>query len=203
MEIQVKDVFCEMCNIGIGSSMTALSQIIGHDIGYTVPDVDGIENYDGMKHWYLKADEYVAGVSLPFDGDIEGMILIIYHVSMVREILEPVFDKPAGLKEISSEMLDMVRETGNLMASSYLSALSVYTMWHLNAGKSAVSMDMAGSMIGEAAGIVSSSDQNVFCIGSRFGLKELEKESCMLLMVKEHSMPEFIETLGGEQCAGL
>lgn len=203
METQIKDILCELCNVGIGSGMAALSHIIDREVNYSIPDADGLKAYSMIADPYLKAENYVAGVSLPFDGDIEGMILIIYKPSMVRVILEQTYGSAPGWKDIGGELLDMVRETANIMASTYLTALSTYTKWNLNAGRSAVTMDMAGSMIGEAAGMVAYEDQDVLCIASRFGLETEEKENCMLMMIKEHSIPGFLETLGGERCAGL
>ncbi|WP_181995711.1 chemotaxis protein CheC [Clostridium sp. AM58-1XD] len=203
MEIQTKDILREISNIGIGSCMTSLSHIIGKEVHYSVSCVSELENYGDMMEWFKRADEHVAGVSVPFNGDIAGSILLIYQPSMADTILTEIFGSIPKWGSMNNEMLDMIQETANIMASSYLSSLSAYTSWHIQAGCSAASTDMVGAMIGEIAGMAVKADNHVLCIGSRFGTEPDSQENCMMMMLYEHSIPGFLEALEEKKCVRL
>ncbi len=189
METQVRDVLRELCNVGIGSSMTALSRIAGREICYTNPGIAGLADHENMETWFQNADDHMVGVSLPFGGELLGMMLLLYDPEMVNVILEPVFGRTPDFKDMESPMTDMVLETANIMASSCLTSMSAYTSWRMTAGRSAVSTDMAGAMLGETASVAASIGGRIFCIGSRFGFMKGSENSCMLIMVDEDSVP--------------
>lgn len=198
MESPVRDVLRELCNVGIGSSMTALSRIAGREICYTSPGISSLRDYRNMEKWYPSADDHMVGVSLPFGGEILGMMLLLCDPEVVEVVLEPVFGRAPDFKDMENPMMDMVLETANIMASSCLMAMSAYTSWSMSAGRAAVSTDMAGAMLGETAGVASSISGRVFCIGSRFGLSKGREKSCMLIMVDEDSVPGSLELLEGK-----
>lgn len=201
VEIQTRDVLREICNIGVGSCMTSLSHLIGKEVRYSVSYSNELEDYGDMTDWFSQADEYVAGVTVPFEGDIEGAVLLIYQPAMADVILSRTFECDPDWENHGDEMLDMIRETANIMASSYLASLSAYTSWHIKAGCSAASTDMVGAMISEVAGRAINADRLVFCTGSSFGTEEEGLGSCMLMMLHEHSIPGFLEALEDEICA--
>ncbi len=119
---------------------------------------------------------------------------------MADVILGRTFACKPDWGNLGSEMLDLIGETANIMASFCLASLSAYSSWHIQAGCSAASTDMVGAMISEVAGRAIQADRLVFCVGSRFGTAEEGQESCMLLMLHEHSIPGFIEALEEESC---
>lgn len=201
MEIQTRDVLREICNIGVGSCMTSLSHLIGREVRYCVSYAGELDNYGEMTDWFNRPDQHVAGVTVPFDGDVEGAVLLIFQPSMADVILEQVFEHKPGVGKLSSEMLDVIGETANIMASSCLASLSAYSSWHIKAGCSAASTDMVGAMISEVAGRAIQADHLIFCIGCRFGTEEDGRENCMLMLLHEHSIPGFLETWEEESCA--
>lgn len=198
IEGQIRDVLRELCNVGIGSAMTALSRIAGREICYTSPGISSLRDYENMEKWYPSADDHMVGVSLPFGGEILGMMLLLFDPEIVDVVLEPVFGRTPDFKDMENPMMDMVLETANIMASSCLMAMSAYTSWSMSAGRAAVSMDMAGAMLGETAGVAASIGGRVFCIGSRFGLEKGGEKSCMLIMVDEDSVPGSLVLLEGK-----
>ena len=181
--------------------MTSLSHMVGQEVHYSVSYASELENYGDMTDWFIQPDQYVAGVTVPFEGDIEGAVLLIFQPDMADVILDRAFGCKPNWRNLGSEMLDMIGETANIMASSCLASLSAYSSWHIRAGCSAASTDMAGAMISEVAGKAIHADRFIFCIGSRFGTGEKGQESCMLIMLHEHSIPGFIEALEEESCA--
>ncbi len=78
MEIQTRDVLREICNIGVGSCMTSLSHMIGREVHYSVSYASELGNYGDMTDWFTRPDQYVAGVTVPFEGDIDGAVLLIF-----------------------------------------------------------------------------------------------------------------------------
>lgn len=193
-ELQMKDVFLEIGNIGSGSCMAALSHMIGREVRYSFPVVMEL-NYDRIAEWFGPEEENVVGVLNPLSGDISGMFLQVYKKEMVSAILEGVLDRKPDQEELDGRMLDLLREIANITASSYLTALSSYTDCRIDLLDSAVSMDMEGAIVTELIGAASHTFGRALCIGSRFLAGCEQGESCMLAIFREESIKRLIKAM--------
>lgn len=189
-----EDIFREIGTIGAGSSMASLAHMIGREMRCSSPVILKME-YDEMADWFGLADESVVGVLIPFTGDIRGMLLQIYRKNVVKVILEGLLDRELNQGEMDGSFLELLRETANIMASSYLTAVAVYSDCRVQVLGSAVSMDMAGSIFTEFCGTAISFG-DVCCIGSRFCEREGNRESCMLLVLPKKAEQYFVKALG-------
>lgn len=194
--LQTEDIFQEIGNIGTGSSMASLAHMAGKEVCYSSPAVIEAE-YGRVTDWLGLEDENVAGVLIPFAGDMTGMILQIYRRNSVGAILNGLLEQDMGGEELDGRLLDLLREVANIMASSYLAALSSYSQCRINVLDSAISMDMAGAILTEVIG-AAGSQGTMLCIGNRFHLKGEDGESCMLTVLPESAVEYFMKALGVE-----
>lgn len=193
-ENRSEDLFRELGNIGAGSSMTSLAHMIGRQVHGSLPVILSAE-YGSMMDWFGRTEENVVGVLVPFSGDLSGLLLQVYRKDMVKAILKGLYGSEADKSEMDGSLLNLLRETANITASSYLTALASYGDWRLDVLDSAVSMDMAGSIITEFSGMAAALGENC-CVGNRFGTDGKDRESCMLLVLPRQTENSFMEVLG-------
>jgi chemotaxis protein CheC len=141
------DALGEICNIGMGHAATALNQMIGKPIRLSIPSVD-LVSLSEVPDKVGGAEQVVAGIFLKIWGDIKGNILLIFPQSSVRSICAML---TGGGKEEGPELSEMhasaLMEVGNIIASSYLSALEKLLEKTLFPSVPAVAFDMAGAVL--------------------------------------------------------
>lgn len=192
------DIFSELGNIGSGSCMASLSHIIGREVRYSKPELVNTD-YESVSAGLGRTDESVAGVLVNYSGEIRGKCLIIFKASMVRAITEGILGAGRELQEFDGRMLDLLKEAANLMASSYLAAVSSYSSCRIHIEAAAVTSDMAGSILAEAA--AGMADHTV-CIENLFGIEPDQMDSFMMVLMYEDSVSQFLKALEVETCVG-
>lgn len=122
-EIQLSAVK-EISNIGLGHAAKALADMTGQVFHISVPSVDSMPVEKAVE--ILGDPESVAlGVYMPFDGDLEGHLALLFPWSSARKLLDLLMgsspESPADVSEIeASAML----EIGNILNGSFLNAIS-------------------------------------------------------------------------------
>ncbi len=148
------DVLREIANIGAGHATTALSEFLSRPISMSVPKVN-ILPFDEVPNVVGGPEELVAGVYLRFEGQAPGsLMLLLRHEDAVKmtgillnKDLETQSDgtnRPIDLGEMEQSAL---METGNIVANSYLNALSSMTKIEVTPSIPALSIDMAGAIL--------------------------------------------------------
>lgn len=194
----LEEIFSELGNIGVGSCMASLSHIIRQEVRYSKPKLVNTD-YESMSADLGRADENVAGVLVNYSGDIEGRCLIIFKASMAGAIAEGVLGENKKLQEFDGRMLDLLKEAANLMVSSYLASVSSYASCRLYVESAAVTSDMAGAILAEAA--AGMTDRAV-CIETLFGTVPDQEDSFMMAVMYESSVSYFLKALEVEACVG-
>ncbi|MDD5347955.1 MAG: chemotaxis protein CheC [Candidatus Omnitrophica bacterium] len=123
-----KDILAEIGNMCAGNATTALAQILGKRIELELPSVEVI-NITKLVH-FLKVDpeEPIIGIHLQIWGGARGNALMIFpkkdSALLIDLLIGPLQETPSSLTEIG---ISALKEVGNIVVSSYLSALSAFT----------------------------------------------------------------------------
>ncbi|WP_033829416.1 chemotaxis protein CheC [Bacillus andreraoultii] len=143
------DILREIGNIGAGNAATALSELLNKKIEMNVPRVQ-VVSFDEMMELVGGPDEVVAAVFLQIDGDLTGNMFFLLPVKKATIFIQQLtgmmdfsFDNPS-IPEIA---LSAFQEMGNILAGSYLSALSDFLQMKLLPSVPAVGIDMFGAII--------------------------------------------------------
>ncbi|MFH1002436.1 MAG: chemotaxis protein CheC [bacterium] len=118
------DALKEISNIGIGHAATSLSQLLGKKISMSVPKII-LTPITEVTNVIGGPEELVIGIYLKILGQAKGSILIIFPQDSASSLLNLLTGK--GLKDISELDLNAqsaLKELGNILSSSYLTALS-------------------------------------------------------------------------------
>jgi len=115
------DFLRELSNIGVGHAATALSQLIGRQVGMRVPKVT-IVDLSSVPELMGGSERIVSGVYLQVLGDARGGILLIFPDESSKALLKLLLK---GEEDPLSEMgMSTLKEVGNILASSFLSGLA-------------------------------------------------------------------------------
>jgi len=145
-EVQL-DALKEICNIGMGHAATALNQMIGRAIHLTVPEASIVPLHE-IPGMIAGPDEIVAGIYLKIWGDIQGNLLFIFPQQSTLALCTLLTGLPPDKDLILSEMhASALREIGNILASSFLTALTQLLGKTLIPSIPGVAFDLAGAIV--------------------------------------------------------
>lgn len=137
------DALREVGNIGTGNAATALSQLLNKKVDMTVPSINIVPFNDIFKN--IGADQPVVGALVRILGDTPGNILFVFE----KETALNIVYKLTGEK--SEELTEMgnsaICEIGNIISSSYMSAISRFTGLFITPSVPAVTYDMLGAIL--------------------------------------------------------
>ncbi|WP_017471906.1 chemotaxis protein CheC [Amphibacillus jilinensis] len=145
------DALKEVGNIGSGNAATSLSMLLNHKVDMKVPAVR-IVDYNEMMELVGGPDKLIAAVFLRIEGEAPGNMFFVLSPeeaeTFVKQmtgsedfsVQEPPFDEMA---------MSALQEMGNILAGSYLSALSDFINVLLQPSVPLLTIDMAGAILAE------------------------------------------------------
>lgn len=145
------DTLKEVGNIGSGNAATALSQLLNKKIDMHVPSVR-IVGYDEMMDLVGGPDELITAVFFRIEGEAPGNMFFVLSPKEANSFVQQL----TGITDFSvtdnasDEMaLSALQEIGNILAGSYLSALSDFIDILLQPSVPILTIDMAGAILTE------------------------------------------------------
>lgn len=141
------DALREICNIGMGHAATALNQMIGRPIELSIPETTLVPLCE-VPELMGGTEKVVVGIYLKIWGDIQGNMLLVFPRESARALLSMLTGGPPEEELLLSEMhSSALREIGNILASSYLSALERLLGRTLIPSVPGLAFDMAGAIV--------------------------------------------------------
>jgi len=141
------DVLREIGNIGAGNAATALAKIINKKVNMEVPKVKILEFKD-VNEMLGGAENLVAGILLKVTGDLKGSILFMMDIKAAHILVNILMGKPVdNVEEFGEIEFSALKEVGNILAGSYLSALSSLTKLMIMPSVPDIAIDMAGAIL--------------------------------------------------------
>jgi len=93
-------------------------------------------------------EDLVAGVYITVEGDIPGHALLLFPYESALHLVDLILSQPIGTTTRLGEMEEsVIQEIGNIVTSSYLTALSDYYRCSLLPSPPGVAIDMAAAVI--------------------------------------------------------
>lgn len=192
------DVLREIGNIGHGNAATALSQMLGKPVDMDVPDVRLLDLNETVE--YLGGPEnLILGILIELGGEVNGMLLYALEESFASEMIEAVLGKkPESITALDEMELSFVGEIGNILAGSYVNALSALTGLTANISVPTINADMAGAILSVPAVEFAARGSRVLFIDDRFRLGSAGIKSNMILIPELGSLERIFTQLGVE-----
>jgi chemotaxis protein CheC len=165
------DVLKELGNIGAGNATTALSKLINAKIDMRVPKVN-LLGFSELAKAMGREEEIMVGILLLLEGDVEGMMMFLLDVSSARALVNSLMGKPSddASDDINFDEMEFsaLREIGNIITGSYLSALSDMTRLTIVSSVPSLQIDMAEAILSIPAIEFSKIGDKVLLIQTQF-----------------------------------
>lgn len=144
------DVLREIGNIGAGNAATALAKMLNKKVDMDVPKAKILEFKD-VSDILGGAEMLVVGILLKVTGDLTGNIMFILSLEAAHSLVDLLMGNTAAnsdeAQEFSEIELSALREIGNILAGSYLSAMSTLTNLNIMPSVPDMAIDMAGAIV--------------------------------------------------------
>lgn len=144
------DVLREIGNIGAGNAATALAKMLNKKVDMDVPKAKILEFKD-VSDILGGAEMLVVGILLKVTGDLTGNIMFILSFEAAHSLVDLLMGNTTAnsgeAQEFSEIELSALREIGNILAGSYLSAMSTLTNLNIMPSVPDMAIDMAGAIV--------------------------------------------------------
>ncbi|MBO5618275.1 chemotaxis protein CheC [Pseudobutyrivibrio sp.] len=189
------DVLKEIGNIGAGNATTAIANMLGLRIDMSVPEVAFLPVED-LGSAIGSEDEIIVGILLGVEEDIDGSMMFLMDMPSAHHIVNKLMMRDDSYNEPFDEMdLSAIKEVGNIIAGSYLSALSGLTNLTIVPSVPFVAVDMAAAILSVPAVQFGIFGDNALMINTDFS-DDLGIKGHFILMPEEDSYAKILTALG-------
>lgn len=196
LEAMHLDVLKEIGNIGSGNATTALSQMLNTMVDIEVPVVE-ILDFQQAIDAAGGPEKIVAGILVGIKGDIDGMIMFLFEKELVSVITETFFGhQTENLVAIDEGEKSALHEIGNIMAGSYVNAISQLADMFIDVDVPNMAVDMLGAIMSAPAAQMGQMGDKLLYIDNNIVLGNVNVRSKMLLLPTIDSLGNLLGKLG-------
>ena len=192
------DVLKEIGNIGAGNATTAIASMLNLTIDMKVPKVElrAVEDLGGA---ICPEEETIVGIFLEVQHDISGSMMFLMRLNSAHYLVNRLMGGMGGSDLESGEFSEMelsaMKEIGNIIAGSYLSALSTMTNLVITPSVPYIAVDMAAAILSVPAIQFGQFGDNALLIETEFG-DDVMMEGYFILLPDEDSYDKILQSLG-------
>ncbi len=191
------DVLQELGNIGAGNATTAIASMLSIRVNMNVPKVELLE-VSKLGASICPEDEIIVGIFLEIQMDIEGSMMFLMRLDSAQYLVNKLMMRDASYQGEFDEMdLSALKEIGNIIAGSYLSALSTMTNLVISPSIPYLAVDMAASVLSVPAIEFGQYGDHALLIQTEFG-DEVMINGYFILMPEQQSYDKILKGLGLE-----
>ena len=189
------DVLKELGNIGAGNATTAISNMLNLKVDMKVPKVQFLD-FQELPTAISAEEETVAGIYLEVENDIGGSMMFLLKMESAHYLVNRLMGRPDDYMEPFNEMdLSALKEIGNIISGSYLSALSTITKLIITASVPYLAIDMAAAILSVPAIQFGQYGDKALLIATEFG-DDITIEGFFILMPDIDSYDKILASLG-------
>lgn len=189
------DVLKEIGNIGSGNATTAIASMLDLRLDMKVPKVE-LLSFQEFGTAISEEEETIVGIYLGLEQDIEGSMMFLMKLEAAHYLANRLLGRDPDYNEEFSEMdLSAIKEIGNIIAGSYLSALSGMTNLTISPTIPYVAIDMAAAILSVPACMFGQYGDNALLIQTEFG-DDMMIEGYFILLPELDSYDKILSSLG-------
>ena len=190
------DVLREVGNIGSGNATTALSSMVGKMIDIEVPKVEVLDFNDAIEA-VGGPEKVIAGILIRINGDIDGMIMFLFEQNLISLIEQTFFgEAPESIFSLNEAQMSALTEMGNIMAGSYVNAISQLAGMTIDVEVPVMTIDMLGAIMSVPAVEMGEMGDKLLFIDNNMIIDKTSIQSKMLLLPTIDSLDNLLGKLG-------
>lgn len=189
------DVLKEIGNIGAGNATTAISNMLNLKVNMDVPKVEFMKVQE-LPTAISAEEETVVGIYLEVESDIGGSMMFLLKMGSAQYLVNHLMGRPDDYAEEFNDMdISAIKEIGNIISGSYLSALSTMTNMIITSSVPYLAIDMAGAILSVPAIQFGQYGDNALLIQTEFG-DDVKIQGFFILMPDVESYDKILTSLG-------
>ena len=188
-ELQL-DALSELANIGAGTAATALSQMLGQEVMLNVPRALALPLADAVAA-AGPAGEIVTSVVIPLEGDMDALVVLLIPGQDAATLCS-LLGVEAGT-EVGESALS---EIGNILAASYMNALSGMTGLSLALCPPQLATDLLASIVASLLALTAAENDTALMLDTALDLAEQPCALSFLLIPLAGSVTTLLVPLG-------
>ncbi|MEG0189568.1 MAG: chemotaxis protein CheC [Lachnospiraceae bacterium] len=190
------DVIKEIGSIGTGNAATALSGLLSKEVKMTLPSVS-IQGYNDSINTLGNPEEIVAAVLVRMSGEMNGLMLFILKLDFINVVIEELLkEKVDDYSQLSVIEISALEEIGNIVISSYISAMSKLTDVSINLTVPEIAVNMLGGILSVPMVEFGYETDKLMMIEGTFIVDGNELKSNLLMMPDIESLNFLMKQLG-------
>jgi chemotaxis protein CheC len=193
------DAIKEVGNIGTGNAATALSMMLDKKVEISVPQVKVIP-ISKIPFLFENPEEVVCSVKMELKEDMTGEILLVFDPKTVKALARVLTGMEiTDITEMDEFTSSMMKEIGNIMCGSYITALAGFTNLFINPEPPELIVDMISAIISEISiPLALAGEENILLVETIIEIEGLEEalQGYLLLVPSVDSLEKLLKALG-------
>jgi len=189
------DILREVGNVGAGHAATALSRLLNRRILMTVPRAFVIPLREAPD-LVGGAETLVVGIYLSVTGDAPGHMLFFAPLESAMALVEVLMGPQEDITEMARSALE---EVGNILTSSYLTALSDFTGLLVVPTPPLIAVDMLGAILSTVLVEVGKASDYVLVVETEFQDAGRALSGYMVFIPEGIALTTILRSLGERQ----
>lgn len=192
------DALKEIGNIGAGNAATALAQMINSKIDMNVPQI-AVLPFSEVPDLIGGPDVHAVGIYLNVTGKAPTNILFLLTVDKACFLLDMLMGRSPGTTDpnnLSELDCSAMMEVGNIIAATYLNALSMFTQMSFTPSVPALGIDMAGAILGAILAQYGEIGDHVLLLDTQFNKGDRDVVGHFFLLPEPGSLDTILTALG-------
>ena len=191
------DVLKEIGNIGAGNATTAISDMLGLRLNMEVPQVK-LLSFQELGSAVSAEEDTIAGIYLELHNDLEGSMMFLLKMDSAHYLVNRLMGRAEGYEKPFDELdLSALKEIGNIIMGSYLSALSSMTKMVIAPSVPFLAIDMAAAILSVPAIQFGQYGDDALLIETEFG-DDVKLNGFFILLPEPDSYGKILSALGIE-----
>jgi chemotaxis protein CheC len=184
------DALGEISNIGAGNAASALSQLLGVTVDLGVPSASLVPLARASEQ-VGPAEREVVAVLTGVHGAIGACVLLVFSNAAASSLCETL-----GVDAQTEMGMSALQEIGNILTSSYVTAIGTLTGMTLEPSPPAGARDMLGALVDGVLALASSSGDAVLLVQTAMWLEGVEAEFAFLFVPERGGVQSMLGALG-------
>ncbi|MEA1960041.1 MAG: chemotaxis protein CheC [Bacillota bacterium] len=192
------DALKEIGNIGAGNAATALAQMVNTKIDLNIPRVS-ILPFDDVFEYLGGADLPMVGIFLGVTGSAPCNILFLMPVEKAWILVDMLMGRNPDEKqdmEFGEMDISAMMEVGNIIAATYLNALSMFTQLQFYPSVPGIGIDMVGALMDAVLAQFGQIGDHVLLLETQFLKDENGIMGNFFLLPEPGSLDSILSALG-------
>ncbi len=190
------DALREIGNIGSGNAATALSNMLGRPTNIKVPTIQ-ILDYNVVTERLGGPERMLIGMLITLSEDMNGMMLFLLDREFAHLTVNALLGQEINdYSELDEMGLSMLQEIGNIMAASYVNAISMFTNLKIDISTPSLTEDMLGSILSVPAIHFANISDNIILIDDGFEIEEGKGNNSILMIPDVESLDRLMKAIG-------